>query len=88
MATRRQIIIDLLAEGSQTAKQLAAAMEMKVNDLLDDLEHIRKSRKDLKIEPARCEKCGFGFGGRHKLSTPSRCPDCRSERVAGPWLSL
>jgi predicted Zn-ribbon and HTH transcriptional regulator len=32
------------------------------------------------IEPARCKSCGFIFG-EEKLSKPSRCPNCRGERL-------
>lgn len=89
MATRREQIIYYLEQGGRTPKEIAGLMRMGIRDTLDDLEHVRKSvGKRFKIEAASCSRCDFTFRSRGKLSTPSRCPDCRNERISGPWLSI
>lgn len=89
MPTRRERLQELLSIGRYTPKDLARLTGAKVVDVIDDLEHLRKSiGKTLKITPAFCESCDFTFSERSRLSTPSRCPKCRSERIAGPWLSI
>lgn len=89
MPTRRERIIELLELGKYTPKDLARLLEIKVVDVLDDLEHVRKSLgKRLDIVPAFCSACDYTFDNRKRLNTPSRCPECRAERVSGPWLTI
>ena len=89
MPTRRERIVELLALGKYTPKDLAKLLEIKVTEALDDLEHVRKTLgKRLLITPAYCGACDFTFDERKRLNTPSRCPECRAERVSGPWLTL
>ena len=72
-----------------TPRQLAEELEIRMGDLLDDLKHLSKSLKGrLQVQPARCQSCGFAFTKRSRLSTPSRCPRCRSERIDGPYLRV
>jgi predicted Zn-ribbon and HTH transcriptional regulator len=72
-----------------TPRELAKELGMRVSDLLSDLEHLRKSLKErFEVEPARCEACGFTFSKRTRLSKPSRCPECRSERIDGPLIRV
>jgi len=89
MATRREEITNYLKGSERTVRELAGLMRMRVKDTLDDLEHIRKShKKAFKVRPALCPSCGYVFETRGKLSSPGRCPQCRGERVVGPWLSI
>lgn len=89
MPTRRERIIELLALGKYTPKDLAKLLEMKVNDVLDDLEHVQKTLgKKLIISPAFCSSCDYTFDHRKRLNTPSRCPECKAERVSGPWFTI
>lgn len=89
MQTQRQEIVEALEYGHTSARDLAKKMNMRVKDLLDDLEHIRASKgRLLVISEAYCTRCDFIFKRRKKLSTPSRCPECRSERTAGPFFKL
>lgn len=54
-----------------------------------EVEHaVRSSGMKLRITPAECEACGFVFQGRTRLSGPSRCPQCRSERITSPTFTL
>jgi predicted Zn-ribbon and HTH transcriptional regulator len=56
------------------------------------LEHLAKSlraiQQRLETEPATCLGCGFAFRKRDKFSAPSRCPRCRSERIAPPRFRI
>jgi transcriptional regulator len=89
MPTRRERIIELLELGKYTPKDLARLLEVKVVEVLDDLEHVRKSiGKKLEIVSAFCSACEYTFEDRKRLNTPSRCPKCRAERVSGPWLTI
>ncbi len=74
--------------GAVTARRCADdGAQVLVTDVIDDLEHIRRSLgKRFEIIPAVCERCDFTFSKRDRLSPPSRCPKCRSERTAGPWV--
>ena len=42
----------------------------------------------LEVEPAQCLSCGFTFEERGRFRRPSRCPQCRSERLQPPrfWV--
>lgn len=89
MPTRRELLETHLRDGETTARELAKLLGLTLRLVLDDLEHVRRSRRDIfRIRPAECLACGFVFAQRQRLGTPSRCPECRSERTAGPWLSL
>jgi predicted Zn-ribbon and HTH transcriptional regulator len=86
--TRRAQIRDLLSLHPMTLHTLARHLRVRVADLNDDLEHLRRSLGDaLQVEPASCDGCGFSFRKRDRFTAPSRCPQCRSERIRGPWLS-
>lgn len=88
-ATKRQQIVEALTGVELTPRELAGELEMPLSRLLDELEHVAKSHKSrFTIRPARCVGCGFSFTKRSRLSTPSRCPNCRSERTEGPFLSI
>lgn len=89
MPTRRERLRELLLLGRYTPKDLAHLTEAKIVDVVDDLEHLRKSvGRSFKVSPAFCDGCEFTFADRRRLSTPSRCPKCRAERIAGPWLTI
>ncbi len=89
MPTRRERLVEVLAQDAYTAKELAREMGMKIRDVLDDLEHIQRSKGSAFVtQPATCMACEFEFTDRRKLGTPSRCPTCRSERILGPWMQV
>ena len=81
--TRRQQIIELLEQNKQSAQQLANYFQTELKEIVEDLEHIRKSIKPrkLKVTHACCKKCNFVFKERDKISKPSKCPRCKSEWV-------
>lgn len=92
--TLRQRIVELLGEGEWGFEELRRELEAPPRTLEDDLRHVERSLRRgaarLRIEPARCLSCGFVFrerAARH-LHAPSRCPRCRSERIADPRFHI
>jgi transcriptional regulator len=88
--TRRQELIAHLEAGSTTVRDLADLMTLRVRDVVDDLEHIVRSLgpRKLHIDPATCLHCDYAFDGRRRFTKPSRCPNCRSERITWPVLRI
>jgi predicted Zn-ribbon and HTH transcriptional regulator len=90
--TVRQALLQALASGPRTARELSAEVSLPEREVVSHLEHLGRSlsRSDVElcIEPPRCLSCGFGFKKRDRLSRPSRCPRCRSERLDVPrfWV--
>lgn len=93
-STRRQQLIELLATGGGSFEGLRQALGGSLSRLEDDLRHVERSLRgsgqSLHVEPAKCEACGFVFRGREArhLRPPSRCPQCRSERLEEPRFSI
>jgi len=89
MPTVRQDMVDLITACPRTPREFAEWTGLRVRDVLDHLEHIRRSqKKSFHIEPAECGKCGFVFRDRQRINTPSRCPKCRSEQISEPRFSI
>ena len=90
MITRRQEIIEMLEKQPMSISQLANLYKMKIEELLEDFPHIRKTihPRRLKIIPAVCRKCGFVFKERTKVRAPSKCPRCRSEWIEEPMFKI
>lgn len=87
--TDRERIRQLLEDGAHDLYSLAQILEMKVTVVEDEVAHVvRSTKKKLRITPAECEACGFVFRDRERLSSPSRCPKCRSERITSPVFTL
>jgi predicted GNAT family N-acyltransferase/predicted Zn-ribbon and HTH transcriptional regulator len=88
--TRRQRIVELLRVGPETVRSLAERMEMGYQQVARELEHVRKSLRPerLRVTPARCTACDMVFSKRDRLTRPSRCPRCKSERITDPefWV--
>ena len=82
--TFRKSLIDVLATQPRSVSSIARELGLKRGDVEDDLRHAirsaRASGRRVLIEPACCRSCGFTFG-EDKLSKPSRCPNCRGERL-------
>lgn len=90
-ATRRQEIAAILREGPATLEDLARLAGADAATVRADLEHVRRSLgrgERFVIHPASCARCGFVFADRKRLSTPSRCPSCRSERIDDPSFRI
>ncbi|MGV9169299.1 MAG: transcriptional regulator, partial [Promethearchaeia archaeon] len=95
MLTRRQRITKLLDEIDQplTAIDIREILELEsISKISEDLTHIAKSvqneGKQLLMRPASCGDCGFVFRSRTRPDTPSRCPECKSERIRMPAYTI
>ena len=91
--TVRQHIMQLLAGQRYSARDLAYSLRVPERQVEEHLEHIARtvardrSRKLIR-EPAACEQCGFVFRSRSRITRPSRCPVCRSERISAPRYQI
>jgi hypothetical protein len=90
--TARQALRERLERGAFTVRELARELGQREGDVVAHLEHLRRSLSrdglTLAIEPASCDRCGFEFDKRTRLGRPSRCPECRGERIAAPRFSI
>ncbi|MFH1061046.1 MAG: transcriptional regulator [Pseudomonadota bacterium] len=87
--TLRQTILALMAQGEQSAADLARALLLTPREIEAHLPHLARSQKGrLQINPARCRSCGYVFRDRSRLDAPGRCPRCKQEQVEGPWFRL
>ncbi|MBX7077659.1 MAG: transcriptional regulator [Nannocystaceae bacterium] len=70
------------------ALELSSIVRISQREVADHLEHLQRSlagsEERLVVEPARCNACEFEFESRDRLSRPSRCPKCKSERIDPP----
>jgi transcriptional regulator len=84
-ATVRATLREILHEGMFTARDLSARVGISEKDVAGHLEHLSRSvkRRDERfvVEQSRCLTCGFIFKGRSRLSRPSRCPECKGQRL-------
>lgn len=91
-ATIRAALRQALRAGPRTARELSGAVGVPEKQVAAHLEHLARSLKAsgerLRVEPARCQDCGFTFRKRDRLSRPSRCPVCRSERLDAPRFAV
>lgn len=91
-ALREALLVTRDTGATATARDLATAAAISEKDVVEHLEHLGRSlpRDGLRLEvtPASCLACGFVFADRTRLSTPSACPSCRSERVAVPTFAV
>ncbi|MEM3154183.1 MAG: transcriptional regulator [Candidatus Woesearchaeota archaeon] len=88
--TRRQDIIKLLSQQSMTVRELAEWFHTDARDILIDLEHIAQSVRPARLvmEPSTCRGCGFVFKKRERHKRPSKCPECKSEKITEPVFSV
>lgn len=92
--TRRQRVVELLTRGELSFEELRRELEAPARTLEEDLRHVERSLRRgperLAVEPALCLACGFVFTDRvpRRFHAPSRCPRCRSERIAEPRFHI
>lgn len=91
--TIRQQIAESLTGTLLSAHQLAGMLGIREREAEEHLTHIVKTvardrTKQFVIDPANCVACGYVFRGRTKLTTPSRCPKCKSEGVSPPRFGI
>ena len=82
----------LLGSEPKTAKDLSRELSISEKEVAVALEKLGRSLErgplELRVEPARCLGCGFEFRERSRVSRPSRCPECRAERIAPARFSI
>jgi hypothetical protein len=90
--TARRQIMALLEDQPVSARDISGEVGMAEKDVYPHLEHIRRSlqreRRRLIVLPSSCLRCGFVFQKRSRLTTPGKCPVCRSESISEPLFSL
>jgi len=87
--TLRQQIAITLEDAEYSIHDLAELYGLRRQEILGHLDHVQRSvKKRFKVRPAQCSGCDFVFENRTRLSTPSRCPQCKKERVQGPWIRI
>ena len=90
--TTRHAITALLGEGPVSAKDISTLAHLPEKEVYSHLEHIRRSLHAfgtvLKVTPAECRSCGFVFAKRDRMTSPGKCPVCRSEAIFDPLFSL
>jgi predicted Zn-ribbon and HTH transcriptional regulator len=88
MPTVRQRMIDLLAEEARDIRELSQLLRIREKEVIDHLDHIARTvaaqKRTLEVTPPVCSACGYRFRSRKKLKPPSRCPECKNERVEAP----
>lgn len=89
--TRRQQIIERLAEDEWEFDDLRRDFGLTVKVLEEDLRHIERSLRSrdqrLRFRKAQCGVCDFVFKTT-ALHPPGRCPSCRDRRISGPWFRI
>lgn len=91
--TRRRRMRDLLAsrEDGFTLLEIEEIFDVSRARAIEDLRHLHKSlrrgRDNLLMVPPRCGECGFVFAAEEPKA-PSKCPVCRSKRVADPVFKV
>jgi hypothetical protein len=71
--------------------QMAQELCITEKEALHHLEHVVRSMgkgATLQVNPASCIQCGYVFRGRSRLSTPTKCPRCRSHRIIAPTFQI
>jgi predicted Zn-ribbon and HTH transcriptional regulator len=76
----------------RTMLELSQLVRQPEKELAPHLEHLRRSLPAqgarLVVEPATCKSCGHVFEDRTRLTKPSRCPECKKERIEPPRFSV
>lgn len=76
-----------------SSRELAELIGAPERQIEEHLAHVVRSlardpARRFLLEPARCHGCGFVFRERTRLTTPGRCPTCRSEAIAPPRFGI
>lgn len=91
MRTTREQIKVHLRNGEATPSELAADLEVPVGTVMDHIGHVASSMSEtndtLTVRPPQCRDCEFDAFD-DPLNIPSRCPSCKSERVAEPIFRI
>lgn len=91
-ATIRDLLAAELRGGWVSARQLSSLVGISEKTVPEHLEHLRKSAAsgdgEFEIEPAVCSRCDHVFDDRTRLTRPSRCPECKGQRIEPPRFRI
>lgn len=91
-STVREALHRHLRVGWMTASQLSSAIGIAEKAVPGHLEHLRRSAaaagERFEVDPPVCNGCDYVFRERDRLTRPSRCPKCKSERIEAPRFRL
>ncbi|MBK7582194.1 MAG: transcriptional regulator [Myxococcales bacterium] len=86
--TARRAIAVALEGKTLSARELSQTVRISEHEVGEHLRHLElslaASGRRLVVEPASCKACAFSFAERARHGRPSRCPKCKSERLAAP----
>ena len=91
MSTPRQALKELLTEQPYSSLELSQLLSLSEREILEHLSHIARASGpgwQFHIIPAVCNRCGFVFKKRDRLTRPSRCPRCRHQSISRPRFAL
>ena len=88
----RNELIAILKQGSRTAIDLSKIFNRSVPAIEEDIEHIRTTLRidpeyKLLMSPAMCILCDYTFPN-DKAKAPSRCPQCKREKIRVPSFKV
>jgi len=91
--TIRRRLMQLLTGTQRSSRELAALVGAPERQIEEHLAHVVRSlardrTRRFLLEPSCCHDCGFAFRERTRLTTPSRCPACRSEAISPPRFGI
>jgi predicted Zn-ribbon and HTH transcriptional regulator len=94
--TRRQKLIKILNEREDVIELKSIMRELEypnkrtlVEDINDIASTLKSEGKQLLVKPPSCIACGYIFNLKNsKLKIPSKCPNCREERIDWPVIKL
>ncbi|WP_121742438.1 transcriptional regulator [Natronorubrum halophilum] len=89
--TTRQRLADALRSEPGTPSELAVRLELTPESVLRHAEHVSRSvdgtDEQFLVAPPTCQDCGFDAFD-DLLNRPSRCPECKSESLSEPALTI
>lgn len=90
--TIRDALRKELREGWLSARQLSSLVGISEKAVPGHLEHLERSAtgagETFEIEPATCSKCDYVFDDRERMTKPSRCPQCKGQRLEPPRFRI
>ena len=91
-STPRESLLQLLSAQPKSARELSQEAGLSERDVVFHLGHLQKTlktkRRRLRVTPATCLDCGYVFHKRTRLTSPGKCPVCRSTHLSDPLFSL
>ena len=90
--TVRDRIAQALRADQLTTLEISQRISVQERDVAQHLSHLEHSLphagEKLSRSAPQCLKCGFDFVDRERHTRPSRCPRCKSERIARPRFAI